>query len=71
MLPFHNYLDAQSALIMSSHFILLPSPHLTLRHVTGKLTVQEFKVALKRLHFKDEKKWTLKMIRRLFQDHDT
>ena len=37
----------------------------------GKLTVQEFKVALKRLHFKDEKQWSLKMIRRLFEDLDT
>ena len=37
----------------------------------GKLSPQEFKVALKRLHFKDEKKWTLKMIRLLFDDIDT
>lgn len=37
----------------------------------GKLSPQEFKVALKRLHFKDEKKWTLKMIKRLFDDVDT
>lgn len=37
----------------------------------GKLTVQEFKVALKRLHFKDEKQWTLKMVRRLFEDLDS
>ena len=37
----------------------------------GKLSPQEFKVALKRLHFKDEKKWTLKMIKRLFDDIDT
>jgi hypothetical protein len=56
---------------MPHHIIALSSPHLTVCHVAGKLTVQEFKVALKRLHYKDEKKWTLKMIRRLFQDHDT
>ena len=37
----------------------------------GKLSPQEFKVALKRLHFQDEKKWTLKMIKRLFDDIDT
>ena len=37
----------------------------------GKLSPQEFKVALKRLHFKDEKKWTLKMIKRLFDDMDS
>ena len=37
----------------------------------GKLSAQEFKVALKRLHFKDEKKWTLKMIKRLFDDMDS
>jgi EF-hand domain pair len=37
----------------------------------GKLSPQEFKVALKRLHFKDERKWTLKMIKRLFDDIDS
>ena len=37
----------------------------------GKLSAEEFKVSLKRLHFKDEKKWTLKMIKRLFDDMDT
>ena len=37
----------------------------------GKLTIQEFKVALKRLHFKDEKQWTIKMIRKLFDDLDS
>ena len=37
----------------------------------GKLTIQEFKVALKRLHFKDEKLWTIKMIRKLFEDLDS
>ena len=40
-------------------------------HPSGKLTVQEFKVVLKRLRFKDEKKWTVKMVRRLFEDFDT
>ena len=58
-LPINNVMYCILCIVMSRHFPL------------GKLTVQEFKVALKRLRFKDEKKWTLKMIRRLFQDHDT
>jgi Ca2+-binding EF-hand superfamily protein len=36
----------------------------------GKLTRQEFKVSLKRLHFKDEKLWSIRMVRRLFDDLD-
>lgn len=36
----------------------------------GKITVQEFKVGLKRLRVSDEKKWTLQMIRKLFDECD-
>ena len=34
----------------------------------GHLTVLEFKKGLKRLRCKDEKKWSMRMIRRLFNE---
>lgn len=36
----------------------------------GLLTMQEFKVALKKLRYEEEKKWTMRMIRRLFNEFD-
>ena len=37
----------------------------------GLLTMQEFKVALKKFQYEDEKKWTMRMIRRLFNEFDS
>lgn len=36
----------------------------------GKVTVREFKAGLRRLRCRDEKRWTLRMIRKLFDDCD-
>lgn len=36
----------------------------------GKITVQEFKDGLKRLHVKEESKWSTRLVRRLFNDID-
>ena len=36
----------------------------------GKISYQEFKDGLKRIRFKDQKHWTVSMIRRLFSDMD-
>jgi Ca2+-binding EF-hand superfamily protein len=37
----------------------------------GKLTVQEFKAALRRLQIKNAKKWTNRLVRRLFDEIDS
>jgi Ca2+-binding EF-hand superfamily protein len=36
----------------------------------GKVSVQEFRTALKRLHYKEARQWTRRMARRLFDEHD-
>lgn len=36
----------------------------------GKVTVREFKAGLRRMRCRDEKRWTLRMIRKLFDDCD-
>ena len=36
----------------------------------GKVTVREFKAGLRRLRCRDEKRWTLRMIRKLFDEAD-
>jgi hypothetical protein len=36
----------------------------------GRISVKEFKVGLRRLKCKNEKRWTFRLIRRLFDDCD-
>lgn len=36
----------------------------------GRISVKEFKIGLRRLRCKNEKKWTFRLIRRLFDDCD-
>lgn len=36
----------------------------------GRISVKEFKIGLRRLKIKNEKKWTFRLIRRLFDDCD-